>query len=159
MYQVAVGTMAFCFLTTTLSAQTLTPSIDEGARGALSVEVKPRKWLPDAAYGWMGKLPDTLSIADVSIPGTYDSGAWQGGVGCRTQSWPISKQLEGVFVIWIFASGASTKAVHPPWFPRRMRFAQCGVRQDSRGYPRVPAGHPDRGFAYASQGRGRAKRR
>lgn len=73
--------------------EVLSPTDDEGAGGALSVEIKPRKWLREAAKGWMGRLPDHLSIAELSLPGTHDTGAWQGGVGCRVQSWPLEQQI------------------------------------------------------------------
>ena len=35
---------------------------------------------------WMRWIPDETSLAELSIPGTHDSAAYQGGVGVRTHT-------------------------------------------------------------------------
>lgn len=44
--------------------------------------------------GWMGALPDGTGLAELSIPGTHDSGAWRGTVWSRTQDLTIAEQLD-----------------------------------------------------------------
>ncbi|WP_306368677.1 phosphatidylinositol-specific phospholipase C [Nocardiopsis sp. CC223A] len=44
--------------------------------------------------GWMGSLPDGAGLAELSIPGTHDSGAWRGTVWSRTQDLTIAEQLD-----------------------------------------------------------------
>lgn len=66
----------------------------EGATlGALST---PRPWLTTVASDWMSKLPDNLKVADLSIPGTHDSGTFKISIasGARTQNWTIRGQLD-----------------------------------------------------------------
>ncbi|MFD6100359.1 phosphatidylinositol-specific phospholipase C [Nocardiopsis flavescens] len=43
---------------------------------------------------WMGALPDGAGLAELSIPGTHDSGAWRGTVWSRTQDLTITEQLD-----------------------------------------------------------------
>lgn len=51
-------------------------------------------WNKDAAE-WMAQLPDTLSLADITIPGTHDSGAQKGLLGMgQCQNLTIAGQLD-----------------------------------------------------------------
>ena len=43
---------------------------------------------------WMKKLPDAISLAKVSLPGTHDSLAYHNGARPQTQSWPLDRQYE-----------------------------------------------------------------
>lgn len=61
--------------------------------GSLSSSSSVESWLPPAVEDWMSEVPDSNSVAHVSIPGTHDSGARHGGVACQTQSWSITEQL------------------------------------------------------------------
>ncbi|PXF42967.1 1-phosphatidylinositol phosphodiesterase [Gracilariopsis chorda] len=67
---------------------------DSKSEGTISSSSSPASWLTSAVEDWMIDLPSSKSIAHVSIPGTHDSGARFGGVGCETQSWTIEKQLK-----------------------------------------------------------------
>ncbi|KAI0565154.1 phospholipase [Gracilaria domingensis] len=67
---------------------------DSKSEGTLSSSSSPASWLTSAVVDWMVDIPDSKSVAHVSIPGTHDSGARFGGAGCETQSWTIAKQLE-----------------------------------------------------------------
>lgn len=67
---------------------------DSKSEGTLSSSSSPASWLTSAATDWMVDLPNSKSVAHVSIPGTHDSGARFGGIGCETQSWTIEKQLQ-----------------------------------------------------------------
>src|SRR5689334_21985710 len=74
--------------------QFLDENSQEGATlGALST---PRPWLTTAVSDWMSKLPDNLKVADLSIPGTHDSGTFKISIasGARTQNWTIRGQLD-----------------------------------------------------------------
>lgn len=42
---------------------------------------------------WMGLLADGTKLSDIDIPGTHDSGAWEGDVWQKTQAMDISAQL------------------------------------------------------------------
>lgn len=56
----------------------------------------PSATLKNAVKGWMGKLPGTLRLSEISIPGTHDSGAEAPElVGVATQTWNIKEQLQG----------------------------------------------------------------
>jgi 1-phosphatidylinositol phosphodiesterase len=44
---------------------------------------------------WMGVLADSVSLYDVTLPGTHDTCALHGGDWPTTQSRPLSEQLEG----------------------------------------------------------------
>ena len=55
----------------------------------------PSAAIKEATMGWMGKLPDSLKLSEMSIPGTHDSAAESPeGVGVATQDWDIKEQLE-----------------------------------------------------------------
>lgn len=58
-----------------------------------SIDKVLASWDKDAAE-WMRQLPDSLSLADITIPGTHDSGAQKGvfGIG-QCQSLSITDQL------------------------------------------------------------------
>jgi len=43
---------------------------------------------------WMGELADSISLRDVSLPGTHDTCALHGGPGPQTQSRTLLEQLE-----------------------------------------------------------------
>ena len=53
--------------------------------------------------GWMGSLPDDTGLAELSIPGTHDSGAWRGTVRSRTQDLTITGQLDAGGASWTCA--------------------------------------------------------
>jgi 1-phosphatidylinositol phosphodiesterase len=42
---------------------------------------------------WMGQLADSMSLRDISLPGTHDTCALHGGAGPQTQSRRLSEQL------------------------------------------------------------------
>ncbi len=46
------------------------------------------------AVEWMKELPDTLMLCRLSIPGTHDSGATQGGAALQTQDTGLPAQLQ-----------------------------------------------------------------
>ena len=81
-------------IATAQTLQFLDEDSQEGATlGALST---PRPWLTTVASDWMSKLPDNLKVADLSIPGTHDSGTFKISIasGARTQNWTIRGQLD-----------------------------------------------------------------
>ncbi len=43
---------------------------------------------------WMSAIPDHTNLAELSIPGTHDTGAWRGTVWSRTQDLNLSEQLD-----------------------------------------------------------------
>lgn len=43
---------------------------------------------------WMKSLNSSISLADINIPGTHDSGARYGGASYEAQKWTIAEQLE-----------------------------------------------------------------
>ncbi|KAI0558176.1 hypothetical protein FGB62_229g05 [Gracilaria domingensis] len=61
--------------------------------GVLSTSTSVQSWLPPAVEDWMSEVPDSKSVAHLSIPGTHDSGARYGGVACEAQVWSITDQL------------------------------------------------------------------
>jgi hypothetical protein len=69
--------------------QFLDEDTQEGA--TLGAKSAPLPWLSTIGSDWMAKLPDNLRVADLSIPGTHDSGTFKISVasGARTQSWTI----------------------------------------------------------------------
>ncbi|MBR4296566.1 MAG: phosphatidylinositol phosphodiesterase, partial [Bacteroidaceae bacterium] len=44
---------------------------------------------------WMKSVPDATPLCQLSIPGTHDSGALDGGEAFQTQELTIEEQLEG----------------------------------------------------------------
>ncbi|GKS68582.1 hypothetical protein W03_05860 [Nitrosomonas sp. PY1] len=64
------------------------------AGDTLASDDTPQGWLKMATSDWMGRLPDSTELRDISIPGTHDSGARFGGEACETQYWTIAQQLE-----------------------------------------------------------------
>jgi len=56
---------------------------------------KPYGWIYSVSAGWMGRLPDTTRLKDISIPGTHDSGSLFGSwLHAQTQTWSILSQLK-----------------------------------------------------------------
>ncbi|MFW5415959.1 phosphatidylinositol-specific phospholipase C [Nocardiopsis sp. CNT-189] len=47
-----------------------------------------------ARADWMAAVPDSAGVAELSIPGTHDTGAWRGTVWSRTQDMDLGAQLE-----------------------------------------------------------------
>lgn len=54
----------------------------------------PLTWLTNVTRGWMGKLPNSTKLREMSLPGTHDSGALYGGAAAECQTWTIAEQLE-----------------------------------------------------------------
>jgi 1-phosphatidylinositol phosphodiesterase len=108
--------------------------------GTLAQNSTPAAWLTGATADWMGKLPDSTSLARLSIPGTHDSGARHGGAACVTQSWSIADQLKaGIRFLDIRnrRTGASFAIHHGPCFQKIM-FGD--VLNDVRGFLRAHPG-------------------
>ncbi|MEM7559182.1 MAG: phosphatidylinositol-specific phospholipase C, partial [Planctomycetota bacterium] len=76
---------------------TRAPAQDEASRlSAVSFGAKPAGTHVSRYEDWMSKLPDSLTLAQLSIPGTHDSGARFDGLSfgfAKCQSWSISDQL------------------------------------------------------------------
>lgn len=73
----------------------LSPSIPEGKDAKVTISV----WLTPTgkAYSlqdWMKRIDGERSIADMTIPGTHDSGATHGGPASQTQTQSIRQQLD-----------------------------------------------------------------
>lgn len=61
----------------------------QNALGAFVVKFKC------SPYVWMEKLPDSLSITDISIPGTHDASTWLAGAGYdKCQNFDFTCQLD-----------------------------------------------------------------
>lgn len=59
----------------------------------MTMSPKPHAWVVRATRDWMAKLPDAMSLAKISIPGTHDSGMKGLEPYCDTQSMDIPDQL------------------------------------------------------------------
>ena len=69
---------------------------DVSRSSAVSFAEKPANAHVSRYEDWMSKLPDSLTLAQLSIPGTHDSGARFDGLSfgfAKCQSWGISDQL------------------------------------------------------------------
>lgn len=95
---------------TTLSSVLLASAIIFGSQAAWSDPapawpIDPQAYSHDATSGawntdWMRGLPDTLTISQLSLPGTHDSMAFNGGDIAKTQSMSLEEQLnEGIRVL------------------------------------------------------------
>lgn len=96
---------------------------DSKSGGTLAGSSKPASWLTKATEDWMGKLPDSTSLAALSIPGTHDSGARYGGAACENQYWSIADQLNaGIRYLDIRnrRTGTSFAIHHGPCFQHMM---------------------------------------
>lgn len=83
----------------------------------------PASWVKSATKGWMGALPDSTSLAGISIPGTHDSGSLYGGLAVATQSWSIKDQLEAgirFFDIRCRPTGNAFAIHHGPFYQKQM---------------------------------------
>ena len=99
--------------------------IDENSQEGYSVSIKEtaHDWVKDATRNWMGELPDSTSLAQISIPGTHDSAARYGIAWCKTQSRSFTEQLEGgirYFDIRNRRTGTSFALHHGPCFQHIM---------------------------------------
>ncbi|MEC8557987.1 MAG: phosphatidylinositol-specific phospholipase C [Planctomycetota bacterium] len=85
---------SFLFLTLLLIRA---PAQDEASSpSGVSFDAKPADTQVSRYKDWMSKLPDSLTLAQLSIPGTHDSGARFDGLSfgfAKCQSWSISDQL------------------------------------------------------------------
>ena len=54
----------------------------------------PDPWVVEAHENWMGRLPDDVRLADLSIPGTHNSAALHGVGYATNQTWTITEQLD-----------------------------------------------------------------
>jgi hypothetical protein len=53
----------------------------------------PSNWVKTATENWMGDLPDTVKLNEISIPGTHDTCALFGGGSAETQCFSLKEQL------------------------------------------------------------------
>jgi 1-phosphatidylinositol phosphodiesterase len=78
--------LAFLLLTALAVSVPATPALAAGRHsGSLHLTSNP---------DWMGRLPDAISLAELSIPGTHDTMAFNASPISLTQESPLARQLQ-----------------------------------------------------------------
>lgn len=59
----------------------------------VSADNSPKAWIMEVGNNWMQYVPNDRKVSDLTIPGTHNSAADQGGFVVKNQNWTIQQQL------------------------------------------------------------------